>query len=677
MTEESRAMPPLMPWQRNLEDALAMVQATGKPLLICVNMDGEPASEGLAWARYRNPEFVQLASGFIPLLASPDRRNPREYDDRGRRIPDWRFGRLINSEHIDIEPTLFERYFQDQRVAPRHLGIDKDGKMLFDIYLSNDLTIIDTALREHGKPDARGSQPSLESLDVDTLMRSPDAAHRDRLEDLFSMADESTRAGLAERALTGSVHHPEILRLALRDPSAGVRHQAVRTIAQRPDRAPLELFPEVLRAAAGDPALDSLLVEALHRLGSGTSNEGIRARAQRLQRSLLGFHLRSGLVDLGSWKATLQSASKIVEPPLDQVDLDALGDRLDELQRLRRTATDDRAISLEIAAMTMRYARVVLQQGGDPTFHLDDVTSSARRATSAAAPDGVALGYMAWASHLAGRPEDAGNFAAQALPHLLESAGDPMVAEVLNAFAFSRTKALYDAMGQGSDWPGSWIADIHAAYEALINHPNCTEEQIISYLNWLNALEAYAPQPAVISRGLELFPVSGDLHEQLRFQILRDAGARALEDAYAGMTPTLENRSTLRWFAGLASLMAAERHVQNQALEEAFATYERSVDEFRASIEESPNFAASANHYVCLAKVGRGRLFTTQKQWGLAIEEIRDGIALSPTTATTADGTGQTPTDAAKALHAALAQAGLETEAREFQNAVSLLGVIF
>ena len=677
VTKESKAMPPLMPWQRNLDDALAMVAATGKPLLIAVNMDDEPASEGLAWARYRNPEFVQLASGFIPVLASPDQRNPREYDDHGRRIADWRFGRLLNSEHIDIEPILFERYFQGQRVAPRHLAIDKDGKVLFDIYLSNDLTIIDTALRDHGKPDGRGPQPAVESLDVDTLLRSPDAAHRDRLEEMFSTVDETTRASLAARALTGSVHHPELLRLALRDPSVGVRHQAVRTIAQRPDRTPLQMFPEVIRAADGDPALGSLLVDALHRMGTSTADEDTRARARVLRQHLLGFHLRSGLIDLTTWNTALQSASRSDEPPLASVDLDELGDRLDNLQQQRRTAADDHAINLEIAAATMRYARVVLEQGGDPTFHLEDVTSAARRATSAATPNGTALGYLAWASHLAGRPEDAGTFAAQALPHLLESAGTPMVAEVLNAFAFSRTKALYDAMGQGLDWPSSWVADIHAAYEALVRHPNCTEAQIISYLNWLNALETYAPQPAVLSRALELFPISGDIHEQLRFQVLRDAGARALEQTYARMTPSRENRSTIGWFAGLASLVAAEQDVQNQQPDDALATYERSIQQFQAAIEESPNFAASANHYVCLAKVGRGRLFMSTKQWGLAIEEVRDGIALSPTSATTADGSGQTPTDTAKALHSALAQAGLETEASTFQEAVSSLGVIF
>ena len=102
-SERDRARPPLMPWQRSLEDALALVEATGKPLLICVNMDDEKASESLAFTRYRDPQFVRMVEGFVPLLVSPNRRNPRDHDDRGRRIPDEKFGRLVNSEHIDLE----------------------------------------------------------------------------------------------------------------------------------------------------------------------------------------------------------------------------------------------------------------------------------------------------------------------------------------------------------------------------------------------------------------------------------------------------------------------------------------------------------------------------------------------------------------------------------------------
>ena len=63
---EDLARPPLIAWQRDLDDAIALQRATGKPLLICVNMDGEPASESLAGVHYRDPEFAALTAGFIP-----------------------------------------------------------------------------------------------------------------------------------------------------------------------------------------------------------------------------------------------------------------------------------------------------------------------------------------------------------------------------------------------------------------------------------------------------------------------------------------------------------------------------------------------------------------------------------------------------------------------------------
>src|SRR5262245_55183296 len=39
-TAEGWAKPCLVPWQRSIEDALAISKATGAPILVCVNMDG-------------------------------------------------------------------------------------------------------------------------------------------------------------------------------------------------------------------------------------------------------------------------------------------------------------------------------------------------------------------------------------------------------------------------------------------------------------------------------------------------------------------------------------------------------------------------------------------------------------------------------------------------------------
>ena len=117
--EEAKAKPPLIPWQRTLADALALVEVTQKPLLICVNIEGEMASERLAGFQYRDPEFAALASGFVPVLVSPDRRNPRDHDGHGRRIVDTKFGRLVHDEHITMDTQVYDAYFGGRRIAPR------------------------------------------------------------------------------------------------------------------------------------------------------------------------------------------------------------------------------------------------------------------------------------------------------------------------------------------------------------------------------------------------------------------------------------------------------------------------------------------------------------------------------------------------------------------------------
>lgn len=52
-SEEDWARPVLVTFQRTWDDALAVSRETGKPILACVNMDGEIASEHYAGIRYR------------------------------------------------------------------------------------------------------------------------------------------------------------------------------------------------------------------------------------------------------------------------------------------------------------------------------------------------------------------------------------------------------------------------------------------------------------------------------------------------------------------------------------------------------------------------------------------------------------------------------------------------
>jgi len=669
--EPGRERPPLMPWQRTLDDALAVVGETGKPLLICVNMDDEPASDSLARTRYRDPAFVELVRGFVPVLASPDTHEPLERDDRGRRLPDPRFGRLVCSEHVAIEPALFERYFSDKRYAPRHVGVAPDGTVLFDVYLVQDLSVIDDVLAKHGRPPANPpAEPA--TLDEGALLASADAACREELERRFVVSDEAARLRLAAAALAEAraVQHPELLHLALRDPSEAVRLAGVRAMAEHPERMPLELGPTAFLASRADPTARAALLAAFPRAGGDATRS---ARGRRLALVLGTLDQPSALLDPHRWRLAYAAAPAAPEPPPDPAEQDALAEALDGLQAELERSPDDVETAVQLAAAWLRFGRVQIAAGQNPLFVLEDATRSARRALELDPDEPRALGILAWASYLASDLETAADAAERALPGLLRDASSTLAAEVLNAFVQARTSALYEALGAegGPSWPARWIPDLRAAHETLLAHPSATEAHAVLYLRLLGTLEAWGAQADAVRAALVRWPASGDLHTWLRFQLLRDGGAAALEDAYeAEPLATLREASPamIDWFHGLATFVAAEQDVRMRRPDEALAAYERSDQRFARATEEEPGFAGSAGHYQALASAGRARLHLDAGRLAEAADAIEDALAIAPGSAETADGLGRTPIETARAIAGALERAGDEARARELRD---------
>ncbi|MFQ5505557.1 MAG: hypothetical protein ACE5F1_12270, partial [Planctomycetota bacterium] len=147
-TAEDWKRPVLIQWQRTWEDALAVAKETGKPILICVNMDGEIASEHYAGKRYREPEKAKLYEPYVTVIASVYRHSVRDFDEQGRRIPCPRFGGVTCGEHMAIEPILYEQFFDGRRVAPRHIMVELDGKESYDVYYTWDTDSVFKAIRE-------------------------------------------------------------------------------------------------------------------------------------------------------------------------------------------------------------------------------------------------------------------------------------------------------------------------------------------------------------------------------------------------------------------------------------------------------------------------------------------------------------------------------------------------
>lgn len=651
---------PLMPWQRSLEDALALSQETGKPLLLCVNVDGEAASEALAAGRYRMPEFAALASGFLPLLASPDRHAARDHDDHGRRIPDPRFGRLVCSEHVDIEPQLYERYFRGQRVAPRHVGVAPDGGILFDLFLLQDLGVVDEALREHGNHEV--ALPDAAALDEAGLLASRDAAARELLEERFLAADEDARLRLARAALDPdrSAQHPELLRMALRDRAPAVRSAAVDALAAHPRGAPLALFPDALRLAHGSVERTRALSEALAAIAAG-SGGATRVRARRLSRIAAATLVESSAVDLELWKLALAGAEP--EAPAAPRNPDEVYEALERLGERADETPDDPAVHALFAEVALRGARAMIENGGgNPGFLLQDALSAARRAVEADPGRATTWATLAVSAYLLSDFETAGDAAARALPGLLELAGSRLAADTLRALAESRTSALYAALGQEEAWPPEHVADVLAAYEVLLVHPYVTEEIAKAALDVQTQLEVHAIQASFARRALERFPDSATLHDYYRWQVLRDEGAEALLVAYDDLEVGEAMLATIRWFAGLAAFVAAEHCVQDRDPDCALGCYGRSALEFAASVEDEPGFAPTAAHYVALGHAGRARVLLDAGRLEEAGAALRECVATTdaPEVFAAEDGLGNSPAETAGALLRALRREGMD-----------------
>lgn len=250
-------------WQRSLEDALALSQASARPLLVVLNMDGESASERIVRERYRDPQFVEWTRSFVCVVGSVFRHSLVDHDANGARVPCPRLGEVTCGEHIALEPQIFERYLKEPRIAPRHALIGKDGQVLWDLYLLFDLRDLDQALAKSAQQ--AGGPFRLEARAALARARS----HRERL---------------AYERMLESCLHPE--------------RELEQLLAQAPaDNAGLlsSLRALALRAEAAAPEFSIQLAQAAQRRGVGAAYaDMLRERLQAQPASSRSPALRGG-----------------------------------------------------------------------------------------------------------------------------------------------------------------------------------------------------------------------------------------------------------------------------------------------------------------------------------------------------------------------------------------------
>ncbi len=637
--ETSLDDPVLLEWQRTVEDAETVARLTGKPLLICVNIDDEPASELFARHRYRDPAFGEHAAGFVPLIVSPARHTLRDHDDNGVRIECPRFQTVTCGEHQKIEQTVFERYFRGNRYAPRHVGVrltDEGPEYLFDLFLLQDISPVVEALKEHGG--------------WESLLASHYARDRKKVEFAYREGNVDLRTELLTLARNAPSTPVELLRLGMADEDPGLARLARQTLAATAGPESLDLLLEALANEHAPVARDTLRV-ALARLAS---TEARAARALRIEE---GLSIPSARVPVDVWRTLLATRPRLN----GDGDGDAAVQGIAELEeRLDQLASQPESIEslLAIGNVHLDLAAAHLAAGGNPSYFLIDADHAANRAIELGADPTQAAAIRAPSLWLSGRANEAGDQAALAMASLVAEPASPRAAEVLDVLARSRTGALYSADPVGDEWSSEILREAHAAYSVLGIHPLGTDKQAADHSGLLRYLMRDRENEAVLRNALARFPESALVHAAFRAHAMATAGVENLDLAYEGMVElTAENSAVLSWWIGYAATVVAEEQRRATLTTAAAAAYGRAEGHFLRSMEENADYEDTSKHYLAMADAGRARIAIDRGQLEEAATRIGRAIAWRPASSENQDGLGRTPLSTLREVRRVLVEA--------------------
>lgn len=646
-TAEDWAKPCLIRWQRSFEDAIATARATGKPILICVNMDGEPASEHYAGIRYREPAITKLYEPYVCVIASVYRHAERDYDENGERIPCPRFGIVTCGEHIAIEPLLFDQFFEDTRVAPRHIMIELDKRETYDVYYAYDTDSVFRAIRE-GIENRELKPLPPPSTDRTLLQRvdSRDSADQEAVEQAFAEGDAATRRALLEAALEAGDDAPvDMLRLAVFGLDVEQSRMARKVLARSSSARSIDVIAEALRVPM-EAAEREALIAALERIG------GEEPRARTLAAVHRGLNSRSSAFDVDDWSRALAGAPRAAPgagrellqarlayqderraDPVAKLDLaeSLLARAFDPSQAGLGTRRDAEYLEL-VLADAYRYA-LEAQELGAEGWRLEAVVA-------------LATYYQDDLEVAAAHAEDA----VAAMP-----AGEPSwtAMAVLELFAKSRWGAIVDALKAKEEWPRDWLTDVNSACSVLAGHPLGTDGQVAWHHDILDYLKAKGEAREVLEAGLTRFPDSWQLHQRLRRNVLSERGVDGLEEEYARR---LEARPTanMEWYAGYAALVTAEFHRRRGRVAAADGAYVRAAEHYDRCAQAAPELQDNTDHYVALTLAGRARLMLEAEDYRAAASMLLASFERCEDAAATLDGLGLSAVATARTLIARL-----------------------
>lgn len=638
------AKPVAIRWQRTWDDAVRLSQQTQRPILVCVNMDGEIASEHYAGVRYRDPELAKLWEPYVCVIASVYRHNPRDYDEQGRRIPCPRLGGVTCGEHMAMEPIVYEKFLDGKRISPRHIMVELDGKEVYDVFYTWDTQSVFDTLRDGIQKRAIQAPPIVKGdRSLREKIQSPDSEDREEIERLFAAADAGQRRTILETALAEGERVPiELLRQAAWGLDPDLAQKARAGMLAAADPGAVDLIADTLQAPMTAEERQAL-AQSLRRFAAGS------VKAQSLAAAHSGLAGGKSAIDAGKWSEVMagQSYAGAV----------AGGDRAAEAsardQALAAKPEDPNA-RLDVAESSLlqalesgagsRGGRLAAQQR---RLLLEDAVRSTDAAVQLGASGWRPAALRAVAALQLGDRKVAHEQAIAAMPQLPPDAPGRLAMELLTLFAEARQDAIATAVREKRDWDPQWMTDVHTAYGLLGQHPLGDDRHVANHFDFLEFFKA-PDTDAVLDRGLARFPDSALLHERLRGRLLARGGVEALTADYDKRLAAADAPPSLPWFAGYAALVAAEHARRNQQPAPAAAAYARGLALFARYRETTGN--TDGEHYVAMAHGGLARLQLQAGDLAGCFAELQRAFAANPAAAAAVDGLGITTMQTAEML---------------------------
>lgn len=630
-------------WQRSLADALAVQEATGLPLLVVVNMDGEVFNERFAKSTYKDPAFVASTRGYVCVVASPDRHTDKDYDADGNRIECPRFGGCTCSEHIQIEPELFRRYFNGTRNAPRHVGVTKQGAIVFDRFLDTSMqTAIDAIAKNAG--DA-SKQPGA-STDPAVLFGRRDALARRTLEAMWQRGDAAARRALMVAAADAGNEPYDMLRAGLRDEDAEVAAKAALALAKRGGK---------------DALID--LEDALARHPSGPVHDALVARIVELAKTddaakRLAAHL---VAPVAPTRIAAPWSNAWAAPRFDDGDRAAIEKELDRCETALKQTPDDDEARLALAVAQAAFADILARDGDKgPEFWFADAIGSARK-VKAKELQPEAQAVIAYASYMTGEAQACGTALAlaQAAPQNGRQPAPALAARFLDvAIAGTATKVFGDTGGNAARAWRSEIDRVVAMLDLMNERKAVREGALLAGAGLLEYGGLRAQARARLADAVARFPGSPKAHERWRNRLLVDLGVAGMRKAYAEFVATAADKPEAEWFAGYAGIVAGEQETRDKRAAQGIAAYAEAIERLQRSAAGNADFADSANGLAVLALAGRAELLAEDGKPEDAAADLLRAWGLRADSFDEADGLQRKPRGIASRVAQALQKAG-------------------